>query len=269
MKNIHLLPTNKPSRLGYLTKGRLKLFGQLIPNIIDIENQHIYITSDEEIKEGDWCIEYDDIDKKWLSPYKPNNESWDMVSKANYCRIRGTVKKIILTTDQDLIADSVQAIDDTFLEWFVKNLSCEYVEVQRDKCLDTSLMCDCVDEPCRNKGYKIIIPQKEPVNPNNQEVMFHEEHKEYFYEDFIDGKFVTVWLGKDYIPQEEPKQETLEEAVNAFKKTDVYINEIKQQEKRMYSEEEVYDILFKHTEYFLSDGERMSLTKWFERYKKK
>jgi hypothetical protein len=41
----------------------------------------------------------------------------------NYC------KKIILTTDQDLIADGVQAIDDTFLEWFVKNPSCEKVEV--------------------------------------------------------------------------------------------------------------------------------------------
>jgi hypothetical protein len=36
------------------------------------------------------------------------------------------------------------------------------------------------------------------------------------------------------------KQETLEEAVNNFKKTDVYINEIKQQQdKKMYSEEDM------------------------------
>jgi hypothetical protein len=34
-----------------------------------------------------------------------------------------------------------------------------------------------------------------------------------------------------------PKQETLEEAVNAFKKTDVYINEIKQKQERVYSSE--------------------------------
>jgi hypothetical protein len=38
------------------------------------------------------------------------------------------VCKIILTTDQDLIKDGVQAIDDEFLEWFVKNPSCEEVE---------------------------------------------------------------------------------------------------------------------------------------------
>ncbi len=38
-------------------------------------------------------------------------------------------KKIILTTDQDLIKDGVQAIDDEFLEWFVKNPSCEYVPI--------------------------------------------------------------------------------------------------------------------------------------------
>jgi len=36
--------------------------------------------------------------------------------------------------------------------------------------------------------------------------MFHEERKEYFHEDIVDGKLVTVWLGKDYIPKEEPKQ---------------------------------------------------------------
>ena len=39
------------------------------------------------------------------------------------------------------------------------------------------------------------------------------------------------------------KQETLEEAVNAFKKTDVYINEIKQKQERMYSEEDLFKIL--------------------------
>ena len=39
------------------------------------------------------------------------------------------------------------------------------------------------------------------------------------------------------------KQETLEEAVNNFKKTDVYINKIKQVQERMYSEEEVIKAL--------------------------
>ena len=37
--------------------------------------------------------------------------------------------KVILTTNKLLIKDGVQAIDDEFLEWFVKNPSCEEVEV--------------------------------------------------------------------------------------------------------------------------------------------
>ena len=62
MKNIHVLPTEKPSRLGYLTKkgkevfNDLRLFKKPMPNILDSENQHIYITSDEDIKEGDWVF---------------------------------------------------------------------------------------------------------------------------------------------------------------------------------------------------------------------
>lgn len=57
-----------------------------------------------------------------------------------------------------------------------------------------------------NKKFKQSLDK--PVNPNNQEVMFHEERQEYFHEDFIDGKKVTVWLGKNYTPKEESKQST-------------------------------------------------------------
>jgi hypothetical protein len=42
----------------------------------------------------------------------------------------------------------------------------------------------------------------------------------------------------------------------------------KWQAERMYSEEEVLDILFKHTEYFAGFGVRLSLTDWFELQKK-
>jgi hypothetical protein len=77
----------------------------------------------------------------------------------------------------------------------------------------------------------------------------------------------------------EPNHETLEEAALSFlphseveHDTDFITGfefGAKWQSKRMYSEEEVYDILFKHTEYFLGGGERMSLTQWFEQFKKK
>jgi hypothetical protein len=55
--------------------------------------------------------------------------------------------KVILTTNKSLIKDGVQAIDDEFLEWFVKNSSCEFVKVQ-------TMYFDKV-------FYEIIIPKEE------------------------------------------------------------------------------------------------------------
>ena len=122
MKNIHLLPTEKASRLGYLTKkGKevfkdLRLFDKPMPNILDSENQHIYITSDEEIKVGEYVIDLE------------NNEVFISLGKIG---VNNYIKKIILTTDQDLITDSVQGIGDEFLEWFIKNPSCEEAQVDK------------------------------------------------------------------------------------------------------------------------------------------
>ena len=94
-------------------------------------NNNIYITNDEQAKEGDWgYIPFQGGDVKLVGKYFADD--W---------------KKIILTTDQDLIKDGVQAIDDEFLEWFVKNPSCEEIKI----------------ESWETKGewnldYKIIIP---------------------------------------------------------------------------------------------------------------
>lgn len=54
-----------------------------------------------------------------------------------YLKTEFGYKKIILTTDQDLIKDGVQAIDDEFLEWFVANPSCKFVEVQNSATSNT------------------------------------------------------------------------------------------------------------------------------------
>jgi hypothetical protein len=51
--NIHILPTNKPSELYINTQTNLlcRSYDLLRP-----KSQNMYITNDEEIKEGDWCI---------------------------------------------------------------------------------------------------------------------------------------------------------------------------------------------------------------------
>jgi len=123
MKNIHLLPTEKPSRL-YKDGEKLKL------NIesYGVNNQNIYITSDEEIKPNEWYLFDGNVkllflsDKEFNEGNNPNNSN---------PRVTDFNKKIILTTDQDLIADGVQAIDDEFLEWFVNNPSCDEVKTRK------------------------------------------------------------------------------------------------------------------------------------------
>ena len=117
MKNLFLLPTNPNDETGG---------GIWVKKTRDWCN--IYITSDEEIKEGDWF--YNILSLK-PEPFKACENGDGYVNCSKYSHYRIDCKKIILTTDQDLIADGVQAIDDEFLEWFVKNPSCEEVQVDK------------------------------------------------------------------------------------------------------------------------------------------
>ncbi|MEI7510348.1 MAG: hypothetical protein WCJ62_12900, partial [Flavobacterium sp.] len=106
-KNIWLLPTNQASRLYINNQGKWGFSEHyLIDDRQTMKNHNIYITSDEEIKEGDWYLD----------------TTVNVLFKNDRLFLNGTgYKKTILTTDQDLIKDGVQAIDDEFLEWFVKN----------------------------------------------------------------------------------------------------------------------------------------------------
>ena len=153
--------------------------------------RHIYITSDEEIKIGDWvyCLRegLEPILKQKVNAIGVNNDEM--------------MKKIILTTDKDLITDGVQAIDDEFLEWFVKNPSCEEIGVEK-----VSVMND------RFKlGYKIIIPKEEPKQEKPEEVYL------------------------DSLINEANKEFTLDRKLAK----EVAIKFAKWQQERMYSEEEV------------------------------
>jgi hypothetical protein len=157
MKNIHVLPTNKPSRLGYLTKkGKevykdLRVFDKLMPNILDSENQHIYITNDEKPKEGNWVNDGTNNPYKWTK-----NDVEDCLYNPGVANYKGC-KKIILTTDQSL--DGVQAISDEFLQWFVQNPSCEEVVIVEDKKLSSKNIYDAVegDLVYSHHGYGGII----------------------------------------------------------------------------------------------------------------
>jgi len=117
-KNVYILPTDKQSRLllNKINNEYLIIMDSSdfrLKNILPSSKYYnLYITSDETIKPGDWGISKLNVVVKFGKKF----------DKSLY-------KKIILTTDQELIKDDVQSIDNDFIEWFMKNTSCERVEV--------------------------------------------------------------------------------------------------------------------------------------------
>ena len=271
MKNIHLLPTDKPSRL-HNKNGELGNYPSTKLYIEDFKgNQHnsfhIYITSDEEIKDAKWIIHNGKIHE-----VTKNKGLYISVKEVSHIDIRANLcKKIILTTDQDLIKDGVQAIDDEFLEWFVKNPSCEEVEVYREGYKKNGM----IDE-ATSYQYKIIIPKEEPKT-NLEKLPFPKLVEE----------FANYYKKVPLV--EEPKQETLEEAVERlfpFTKDDsenriitikrlFWIEGAKWQAERMHSDEELksafkigFNIGYGSPVQEL-DLKNEHCERWFEQFKKK
>lgn len=211
MKNVHLIPTDKPSRLWTNNlKRRLELDEFPSQHPINVA-KNIYITSEEEIKYGDWFISKEGIIH--------NNFGWNF----------GDIK-IILTTDQDLIADGIQPIDDEFLEWFVKNPSCEEVDVYE---ANGRLFADP------------IISQEEPNFNMKDEIEWVSNNPQCKQI----GSCYSSLSKKCICPQEEAKQETPEEAAAKYAESELenrgtfddkvicsidFIAGAKWQEKRMF-----------------------------------
>ena len=111
MKNIHIIPTDKASRI-HLDKRSKELLVYENYNKEDryTSTHNIYIINNEEIKEGDWCFDGE-------NPYKwTKDDVEDCLYNPGAKNYKGC-KKIILTTDQDLIADGIEQIsEDTLLK---------------------------------------------------------------------------------------------------------------------------------------------------------
>jgi hypothetical protein len=294
MKNIHLLPTDKPSRLYKHNELGFELLAPVEHEIgaYNGSNQHIYITNSEEIKEGDW-MHYKHFGEDIVCKYDTMNGQ-----NTNVNEHKPFYQKIILTTDQDLINYGVQAIDDEFLEWFVKNSSCEFVEVkQKDnwfKWIGSGKYHD--DEPYMMKTfsnlgdyvYKIIIPKEEPKALTKLEIA---KNIAAIGIDKEKPKLIKCYCGHTITCDCEPKQETLEEAAYNYAVTKTnrtshligFIEGAKWQSERMYSEEEVLDLLQEWSMYQagieldklntkeLNEVFKNTLTykEWFEQFKKK
>ena len=166
MKNIHTLPTNKPSRL-HLIEDTLTITSEYKNSVCDAE-VNIYITSYEEIKEVDWFLRKNKIHQlRW------DDGNGHLYTKNGLKIYKSSSKKIILTTDTDLITDGVQSIDDEFLEWYINNPSCEEVEIEK-----------YFHEVGDAYDYEIIIPKEELKETLEKAAECKSHHSE---EDFIRG----------------------------------------------------------------------------------
>ena len=110
-------------------------------NLYKIEDELYIISNTENVNENCWII----TDDKLVQ-----------VSYLLSKDVQGG-HKVILTTNKLLIKDGVQAIPDDFLEWFVKNPSCEEVEVVSAKTIPALQLTG--NGHC---WWKIIIPKEEP-----------------------------------------------------------------------------------------------------------
>lgn len=296
MKNIHLISTDKPSRLHEF--GNI-WFSHKEPTEC-FRNYNIYITSDEEIKFDEYYLGDDD-------------NIYCLVSSVNH-----NGKKIVLTTDQDLIKDGVQAIDDDFLEWFVNNSSCESVDIK--KTLKGSIIPNTSGVMHYSKYYQIITPKEEPkqaliaIMKEDEELGLYNETtlgdmncacsrfetncytgmcrncgraKQWYNESQTDERMNVI--GQNGNDGEHYESETLEEAAERLYAIildddgldrnkwdrDVWLKGAKWQQKRMYSEEDMREAFIAGGNSQIEEDDAYGsdylayMEEWFKQFKNK
>jgi hypothetical protein len=200
MKNIHVLPTDKPSRFYFNNNDKCFQLCEVSKKSTPLKiNQNIYITSNEEIKEGEWFYSPKLVDaQKFL-----DRRDW---------------RKIILTTDQALIKDGVWGIEDGFLEWFVKNPTCEYVELKGYAIILPGESCDC-DKICSECEAK-QEPGKETadyIDRHIVEALVEVAKQKMYSEEDMKSSF-QVGFNVGYNDEESPSYLTFEEWIKEYKK---------------------------------------------------
>ncbi len=207
--------------------------------------KELFITSNEEIKLNDYITDGYNV-WKW-------EDDSSLLGR----------KKVIITTDHDLIADGVQKVDDEFLNWLIDNPNCEYVKVTKLDYLT-------------NRQHRIYdLPQEEP----KQDTCVYCNNKGYITNHSGTSKIDCIHCN---IPKQEPKQENCNHYfVTKFGESECQefgtpeSEVINSNYKRMYSEEEVLFHLNKLMRMPSSELDKLTdengeiTRKWFNNNKKK
>jgi len=161
-----------------MVKKHKVLFLEDSKGIVKLNNKigNLFVTSDEQIKEGDWVLE---TLNKVIFQVKAGGNDYT----------NSTFKKIIATTDSSLGIEKTKDIG-------IKIKGIEYLPQPSPQFIQAYIEAYNAGLDGKHGKYAIVdvMVEYETNNINNQKLMFHSEHKECFFEDIIDGKFKTIYL---------------------------------------------------------------------------
>lgn len=161
---VLMLPTKEKSNF-IVSNNKIYFFTDAIGT--PSESKHLYITSDDEIKEGDWCIFNNHI----IKYNKPSNPHF--------------YKKIIATTDTSLrnfegtvstyIGNSLpqpsQQFIEMFVKWYNKDEVITDVLVECEEYFDNDKVSKLnIAEYCSDDYHKLTISSKLKINPKDNTI---------------------------------------------------------------------------------------------------
>ena len=160
------------------------------------------------------------------------------------------MKRLYLTTDPDLVKDGIQGIDDEFLEWFGKNPSCDFIEIESQCLIEEKCTCDCINSICKKPYYTLIIPSNNDLkigdNTNFGIITDLNENSACFGKNKLG---VDVWYKRSYVIK--------------------FPNLVLDNNEKMYSEDEVWNIIRMVSGMKESGKSDIEISEYFENNKKK
>lgn len=182
---VVMLPTEKASSIHLNPKKLVKWHMDITPTNKDCVNQHLYILSDEEIKEGDWGIGHAKGINGIGTGYYVFKHDNSNIAKVN--ALAEGSKKIIATTDKSL---GLASPSTSFIEKFVEEYNKD--NVITDVMVEYEELARAVGKPLEklDSGVddfdKKIIGHKLKINPKDNTITIKKVKDSWSREEVID-----------------------------------------------------------------------------------
>jgi len=188
---VHRLPTDRAEKCVTIAHKQMMLSPGLVTSGGDIQAYHLYITTDERPKLGEWCLSNGDI-------FQATKEMVDKMMPDGYT-LGMYPKKIIATTDPKLHTNeiveedmhmykkSLPQIPQSFIEEYCKAGGIDKVLVEYEEYIKCT-NCNLTEEDCEcNVSYTqdLIGIDRVKLNPDNTIIIHPVEEKMYSREEIL------------------------------------------------------------------------------------